>query len=75
MSVDGLILHDFAPPEALANREVTLSDTAQPRLQVHASRTDDLGSFAFEDVVAGTYTLEVTLTEEVIVVEDVHVGS
>jgi hypothetical protein len=75
MSVDGLILHDFAPPEVLADREVTLSHTAQPQLQVHSTRTDDLGSFAFEDVVAGTYRLEVTFTEEVIVVEDVHVGS
>jgi hypothetical protein len=75
MAVDGLILHDFALPEALADREVTLSHTAQPQLQVHATRTDDLGSFAFEDVVAGTYRLEVTFTEEVIVVEDVHVGS
>jgi hypothetical protein len=75
ISVDGLILHDYAPPESLADREVTLSQTAQPQLPVQTTRTDDLGSFAFEDVVSGTYRLEVTFTEEVIVVEDVHVGS
>jgi hypothetical protein len=71
--VDGLILHDFAPPEALADREVALLDSAQ--LQDHVTRTDDLGGFAFEDVASGTYTLEVTLSDEVVVIEDMRVGA
>jgi hypothetical protein len=71
-SVDGLLLHDFAPPEALADREVALLDTA--RVQDHVTRTDDLGGFAFEDVASGTYTLEVSLSDEVVVVEDLRVG-
>jgi hypothetical protein len=73
VSVDGLILHDSAPSDALVNREVMLLDTAQ--LKVHLTRTDDLGSFAFEDVAAGNYSIEVTLAEEVVVVEDVRVTS
>jgi hypothetical protein len=73
VSIDGLILHAFAPPATLASRDVRLSDAAQ--LHVQVTQTDDLGSFAFEDVAAGRYTLEVTLPEEVVVVEDVHVGS
>ncbi|MDQ6671701.1 MAG: hypothetical protein M3069_13315 [Chloroflexota bacterium] len=73
VSIDGLILHAVAPPGVLGGREVTLSDAAQAQVQV--ARTDELGSFAFEDVIPGTYRLEVTLEDEVVVVEDVHVGS
>ena len=73
VAVDGLILHDFYAAETLADRQVMLTPAAQ--LDAYVTRTDDLGGFAFEDVAEGTYSLEVTLSEEVVVVEDVHVSS
>jgi hypothetical protein len=71
VSIDGLILHDAGPPDALANREVSLQVDGR---QLHTTRTDDLGSFAFEDLEPGTYTLAVILTEQVVIAKDIRAG-
>jgi hypothetical protein len=72
-AVDGLVLHDNKP-EAVAHRDVTLLAGGAP---VHATRTDDLGNFAFEAVAAGTYSLEIAgvdVRAEVIVIENLIFG-
>jgi len=42
---------------------------------VASSPLDELGNFAFDDVTVGTYRVEVTLGDTIIVVEGVRVGS
>jgi hypothetical protein len=70
-ALDGLVLHDAAAPDAVAGREVMLFAADVP---VHATRTDDLGNFAFESVAAGGYTLEIHLDAEVVVIENLLLG-
>ncbi len=69
VGLDGLVLHDTAAPDAVAGRDVTLSADG---VQVHGSRTDDLGNFAFEMVATGVYRLEIHLADEVVVIDDVE---
>ena len=70
--MDGLVVHAEARPDIVANRDVRLLMGDVP---VQATRTDDLGGFTFEAVAAGTYRLEIALSDTVVVVEHLPVGS
>jgi hypothetical protein len=69
--LDGLVLHDVAP-DAVADRDVTL---LADDVVVHATRTDDLGNFAFDAVAAGSYRLEIHFADELIVVDSLNLGA
>jgi hypothetical protein len=71
ISIDGLILYDAGPADAVADREVTLHVADR---QLDSTRTDDLGSFAFEDLEPGTYTLSVIMTEQIVIIEGIRAG-
>jgi hypothetical protein len=72
VTVDGLVLDESASPTAVAHRDVRL--LAGDAL-VQDTRTDNLGGFTFEGVAAGTYRLEIALSDQVVVVENLPVAT
>lgn len=71
VDLDGIVMHDTAATDAVAERDVAL---LVANLRVYATRTDDLGNFAFDSIADGTYQLEVHLPDEVVVIENLRVG-
>ena len=71
-TLSGLVWSDDAESEELAGHEVTLvAETGAS----YATRLDNLGNFAFEDVYPGVYRLETRLSDHLVVVENVRIGS
>jgi len=66
----GLVWSDAPEPEPLAGREVRLIGGAG----VASAAVDELGNFVFDDVVPAAYQLELTLSDQVVVIEDVQVS-
>jgi hypothetical protein len=65
----GLVMATSSPPEVLMGREVRLvPQSGVPR----AAALDDIGNFDFEDLVAGTYSLELDLPDSVVVIEELR---
>jgi anti-sigma factor RsiW len=71
-SLSGLLFGEpVTAPDAIAGAAVTLVDESD---QPHTTTLDDLGNFTFDDLAAGTYRLEVTLGDRVVVVEGLALG-
>jgi hypothetical protein len=70
-SVLGLVVAGDVPPAALLARAVRLARRDGSAVN---ARLDELGNFEFDDVVAGTYDVEIDLPQGVVVIEDFRVG-
>jgi len=69
--LDGLIVSRSAKPEPLAHCEVVLVPTAGPPL---STWTDELGNFMYDELASGTFGLELSLPDEIVVVGELRLG-
>jgi anti-sigma factor RsiW len=67
--VVGLVVVDAGLPEALTGREARLIAAGGSST---TALLDDLGNFEFGDVAAGSYVLEVSLADSLIVIEELR---
>jgi len=70
--VDGLVVRRGPKPEPLAHSEVVLVPTAGPPL---STWTDELGNFMYDELDSGSFRLELSLSDEVVVVGELRLGS
>jgi hypothetical protein len=66
----GLVVQSDAPPEALLGREARL---VSPGAAPISALLDDLGNFEFANVAPGLYSLELDLTDSLVVAEALRV--
>lgn len=69
-SVMGLVWAESAEAPPLEGAEAQLVSEGG----TSAAPIDELGNFGLEDVVPGTYRLELRLADRTVVIEDLHVG-
>jgi hypothetical protein len=69
--LDGLLVGRSPTPEPLAQCEVVLLPPAGPPL---STWTDELGNFVYDELEHGTYRLELSLPDEVVVVGELRLG-
>ena len=67
-ALHGLMVRDSGPLPAAWTRLVAQDGV------VHEAALDDLGNFFYDGLPPGTYRLEVGLTEQVVVVQDLRIG-
>ena len=70
-TLSGLVWSDDAESEEMAGHDVTLAAETGP---AYAMRLDNLGNFAFEEIRPGVYRLEIRLSDQLVVVENVWIG-
>jgi hypothetical protein len=69
--LDGLVVQRSPKPEPLAHSEVVLVPATGPPL---STWTDELGNFMYDELDGGTFRLELSLPDEVVVVGELRVG-
>ena len=67
--LDGLVVRRSPKPEPLAQTEVVLIPEAGPPL---STWTDELGNFVYDELDGGTFRLELSLPDEVVVVGELR---
>jgi hypothetical protein len=67
-ALHGLMVRDSGPLLAAQTRLIAPDGT------LHEADLDDLGNFFYEGLPAGTYQLEVALSEHVVVVQELRIG-
>ncbi len=70
-SLVGLIWRNGDDPETIADSAVVLIDENSG---TQTTAIDDVGNFAFDDIIPGAYQLEVTLGDDHITIEGVSIG-
>jgi hypothetical protein len=70
--VDCLVVRRSPKPEPLAHSEVVLVPAAGPPL---STWTDELGNFMYDELEGGPFRLELSLSDEVVVVGELRLGS
>lgn len=70
-SLTGLIWRESGDPETMTGSSVVLmgGDRATETTEI-----DDVGNFTFDDIIPGTYHLEVTLGDDLITIEGIPIG-
>ncbi len=69
----GLIYSEGAAAES-AMGETGAATLVAPDGTARTAEIDDLGNFAFEGIALGTYRLEVTLGDRLVVIEELRIG-
>jgi hypothetical protein len=69
--LDGLVVRRSPMPEPLAHSEVVLVPIVGPPL---STWTDELGNFMYDELDGGTFRLELSMPDEVIVVGELRLG-
>ncbi|MGH2371729.1 MAG: hypothetical protein ACRDI2_26450, partial [Chloroflexota bacterium] len=68
----GLIVQEDAAAESLAGSQAHL---IAPGGESETAEIDELGNFGFDDIAPGTYQIELRLPGQIVVIEDVGVGT